>query len=75
MFDSNRNRNNILFRKEFDDWADINKNLRIIYTISEEEDREHEQSSFAAKNDWKGEYGRIDKAMVLKCVDNNILEN
>ena len=76
MFDSNRNLNNILFRKEFDYWADINKNLRIIYAISEEEDREHEQSpSSAAKNDWKGEYGRIDKAMILKYVDNNILEN
>jgi glycine betaine catabolism B len=75
MFDSNRNRSNILFKEEFDEWADINKNLRIIYTISEE-DREHEQSpSSAAKNDWKGEYGRIDKAMILKYVDNNILEN
>jgi glycine betaine catabolism B len=75
MFDSNRNRSNILFRKEFDEWADINKNLRIIYTISEEEDREHKQSSSAAKNDWEGEYGRIDKAMILKYVDNNILDN
>ena len=35
MFDSNRNRNNILFKKEFDEWASINKNLKIIYTISE----------------------------------------
>ena len=41
MFDSNRNRNNILFKKEFDDWASINKNLKIIYTISE--DDQHEQ--------------------------------
>ena len=23
MFDSNRNRNNILFKKEFDDWATL----------------------------------------------------
>ena len=43
MFDSNRNSNNILFKKEFDDWANINKNLKIIYTISEEDI--HEQSS------------------------------
>ncbi len=36
MFDSNRNSNNILFKQEFDEWANINKNLKIIYTISEE---------------------------------------
>jgi glycine betaine catabolism B len=78
MFDSNRNINNILFKKEFDDWANINKNLRIIYTISEGEDRQHEQSSSsstAKKNDWKGEYGRIDKAMILKYLDTNALNN
>jgi glycine betaine catabolism B len=75
MFDSNRNRNNILFRKEFDDWANTNKKLRIIYTISEEEDQEHEQSSSAAKNDWNGEYGHIDKAMILKYLDTNELNN
>src|SRR5215208_2528587 len=34
MFDSNRNRNNILFKNEFDEWANMNKNLKIIYTIS-----------------------------------------
>src|ERR671925_922358 len=44
MFDSNRNRNNILFKKEFDDWANMNSNLKIIYTISNDEDP-HEQSS------------------------------
>jgi ferredoxin-NADP reductase/nitrite reductase/ring-hydroxylating ferredoxin subunit len=75
MFDSNRNRSNILFRKEFDDWANTNNNLRIIYTISEEGDQEHEQSSSAAKNDWKGEYGRIDKAMILKYLDTSELNN
>jgi glycine betaine catabolism B len=76
MFDSNRNRSNILFKKEFDDWANINKNLKIMYTISEDEDREHERSSSStAKNDWEGEYGRIDKAMILKYVDNGMLNN
>jgi NAD(P)H-flavin reductase len=57
----------------------MNKNLKIIYTISEEEeDRQHEQSSsssIAKKNDWKGEYGRIDKAMILKYLDTNELNN
>ena len=72
MFDSNRNRSNILFKKEFDDWAGVNKNLKIIYTISEDE--QHEQS-LSTTNDWKGEYGRINKAMILKYLDTNILNN
>jgi ferredoxin-NADP reductase/nitrite reductase/ring-hydroxylating ferredoxin subunit len=81
MFDSNRDRNNILFKKEFDDWASINKNLKIIYTISEKEEEEeeqqqhNEQSPLSTANDWKGEYGRIDKAMILKYVDTNVLNN
>jgi glycine betaine catabolism B len=73
MFDSNRNRDNILFKKEFDDWANINKNLKIIYTISEDEQQQQQSSSTA--NDWKGEYGRIDKAMILKYLDSNTLNN
>jgi len=76
MFDSNRDRNNILFKKEFDDWASINKNLKIIYTISEEKEEQHnEQSPLSTANEWKGEYGRIDKAMILKYVDTNVLNN
>lgn len=74
MFDSNRNRNNILFKKEFDDWTNMNKNLKIIYTISEK-DLNDEQSSLSIANDWKGEYGRINKAMILKYVDTNVLNN
>jgi ferredoxin-NADP reductase/nitrite reductase/ring-hydroxylating ferredoxin subunit len=76
MFDSNRNINNILFKKEFDDWANINRNLKIIYTTSEGEDGQHEQSSSStAKSDWKGEHGRIDKTMILKYLDTNELNN
>jgi glycine betaine catabolism B len=71
MFDSNRNRENILFNKEFDEWTKINKNLKIIYTISEDE----QQPSSSTANDWKGEYGRIDKAMILKYLDTNMLDN
>jgi glycine betaine catabolism B len=71
MFDSNRNRDNILFKKEFDEWANKNKNLKIIYTISEDE----QQQSSSTANDWKGEHGRIDKAMILKYLDTNILNN
>jgi glycine betaine catabolism B len=72
MFDSNRNSNNILFKQEFDEWASINKNLKIIYTISEENQDEHHSS---ATNEWKGEFGRIDKAMILKYVDDKTLKN
>jgi glycine betaine catabolism B len=72
MFDSNRNINNILFKQEFDEWANINKNLKIIYTISEENQDEHHSSG---TNEWKGEYGRIDKAMILKYVDDKTLKN
>jgi glycine betaine catabolism B len=76
MFDSNRDRENILFKKEFDEWANINKNLKIIYTISENQDRhEQQQSSSFTATDWKGEYGRIDKAMILKYLDTNMLNN
>ena len=49
MFDSNRNRNNILFKGEFDEWANINKNLKIIYTISERIQTSNNHPSSAAK--------------------------
>jgi ferredoxin-NADP reductase/nitrite reductase/ring-hydroxylating ferredoxin subunit len=73
MFDSNRDPNNILFKKEFDEWSNTNKNLKIIYTISEQ--NSDKSSSLSTVNDWKGEYGRIDKAMILKYVDDKTLKN
>jgi NAD(P)H-flavin reductase len=73
MFDSNRNRDSILFKKEFDEWANKNDKLKIIYTISEDEQQQQPSSSTA--NDWKGEHGRIDKAMILKYLDTQILSN
>ena len=78
MFDSNKDRNNILFKKEFDEWASINKNLKIIYTISEKDQNDKQSplsSSTNATDDWKGEYGRINKAMILKYADTNVLTN
>ena len=72
MFDSNRNPTNILFKKEFDDWTTINKNLIIIYTVSEDKHYEHQSTT---PNDWKGEYGRINKGMILKYLDNILLNN
>ncbi len=73
MFDSNRDSNNIIFKKEFDEWSKINKNIKIIYTISEE--NPHKQSSLSTSNGWKGEYGRIDKAMIIKHINTNVLKN
>ena len=67
MFNSNRNLQNILFKSDFDDCVTRNKNLSIIYTITEEG-----QSPGPA--DWKGEKGKIDKAMLIKYLRADELE-
>ncbi len=64
MFDSNRNEQNILYKNEFDQWAAKNKNLKIIYTVTDEN-----------VSKWTGEKGRINKAMVEKYVEKNELDN
>ncbi len=69
MFDSNRNRENILFKEEFDECANINKNLKIFYAITEEEQNQ------PGTDNWKGEKGRIDKAMLTKHIGDNELKN
>jgi ferredoxin-NADP reductase/nitrite reductase/ring-hydroxylating ferredoxin subunit len=55
MFDSNRNAQNILYKNEFDSWARENRNLKIVYTITDEE----QESS-----KWAGEHGRVDGDML-----------
>ena len=60
MFDSNRNQENILFKKEFDECSNINKNVKIIYTITDEAQNQ------SGTNNWQGEQGRIDKAMLAR---------
>ncbi len=72
MFDSNSNRINILFKQEFDDWANLNKNLKIIYTLSE---NSNDENSPSITPGWNGEYGIIDKAMIIKYVDTNAMHN
>jgi ferredoxin-NADP reductase len=76
MFDSNRNIENIIFKDEFDAWADANNNLKIIYSISDDRNV-HEQASSSSPNanDWKVEHGRIDKAMILKYLNVDKLNN
>ena len=54
MFDSNRNEENILYKKEFDECVDLDANLKIVYTLD------------VSDNDWKGERGFIDKAMLTR---------
>src|SRR2546426_9704486 len=63
MFDSNRNQANILYKDEFDSWAKLNKNLKIVYTITEEE---AESLPYSASSEWKAEKGWIDKAMLTR---------
>lgn len=62
MFDSNRNEQNILYRKEFDEWAAKNKNLRIIYAVSDD-----------IPPGWTGEKGRIDKELIKRHVHGSVL--
>src|SRR5215204_3942581 len=57
MFDSNRNQQNILYKEEFDRWADQNKNFKVIYAVTEEEQE-------ATNSNWSGERGRIGKSML-----------
>jgi ferredoxin-NADP reductase/nitrite reductase/ring-hydroxylating ferredoxin subunit len=55
MCDSNRNAQNILYKNEFDRWARENKNLKIVYTITDQE---------ASGSVWPGEQGRIGRDML-----------
>jgi NAD(P)H-flavin reductase len=68
MFDSNRNPSNILYKDEFDSCTKVNRNLRIVYTITEEGEK-------ISSPDWKGERGYIDKAMLAKYLDKDELAN
>jgi len=73
MFDSNRDEKNILFKNEFDAFANSNKNLRIIYTISEEEGGQVREQISSSK--WDEERGRIDEAMLTKYLSEDDIKN
>jgi ferredoxin-NADP reductase/nitrite reductase/ring-hydroxylating ferredoxin subunit len=84
MFDSNRNRQNILYKDEFDKWAAQNQNLKIVYTITEEEKgAEQEQHRMAdisgsateTKGNWSGERGRIDRTMIERHLSKEEISN
>jgi glycine betaine catabolism B len=69
LFDSNRNEQNILYKDEFDGWANINQNLVIVYTITDEDE------SSPPASEWRGERGRIDKSMLAKYLTKDELDN
>jgi glycine betaine catabolism B len=84
MFDSNRSQQNILYKDEFDKWAAQDKNLKIVYTITEEEKgREQEQhgmtdasgSTTETKGNWNGERGRIDRTMIERHLSKEEISN
>jgi glycine betaine catabolism B len=68
MFDSNRNVENTLFKEEFDNCLKRNNNLKIVYTITEEEQSKNAE-------EWKGERGFINEAMLTKYLTRNELDN
>ena len=75
MFNSNRNIANTLYKEEFDEWLDKNKNLEIVYTITEKEDDNQPSSANDVNKEWKGERGRIDKAMLERHLNDNEIKN
>lgn len=75
MFDSNRNIPNILYKEEFDEYLNKNTNLKIVYTITEKEDDNQPSSAPGVNKEWKGERGRIDKAMLERHLNDNEIKN
>jgi ferredoxin-NADP reductase len=71
VLDSNRDQDNILYKKEFDECVSKNKNLKIIYTITDE----RQESSSIPPDGWKGELGYINKAMLVKYLSTDQLDN
>ena len=68
MFDSNRNQQNILYKEEFDRWAEQNKNFKVIYAVTEEEQE-------ATNSNWSGERGRIGKSMLERHLSKDEIGN
>jgi glycine betaine catabolism B len=71
VFDSNRDQDNILYKREFDECVSENKNLKIVYTIADK----RQESSSIQYDDWKGERGFINKAMLVKYLGTYELDN
>ena len=63
VFDSNKTKDDILFKDEFDKIQKENKNIRIIYTLTEN------------SRNWDGETGRIDKQFLRKYLEDDVLKS
>ena len=72
MFDSNRNEENILYKEESNSWQNLNKNLKVVYTLTLEgqEDGELDKSK-----KWNGEIGKTNKGMILKYLNYDDIAN
>jgi ferredoxin-NADP reductase/nitrite reductase/ring-hydroxylating ferredoxin subunit len=75
MFDSNRNIPNTLYKEELDECLNKNKNLKIVYTITEKEDDKQAPSAVGVNNEWRGERRRIDEIMLTKHLNDNEIKN
>ena len=64
MFNSNKSVDKILFKDEFAQWEKMNKNLKIVNTLTENIPR-----------NWKGESGRIDEKMLRRYLSQGKIEN
>jgi len=53
---------NILYKNEFNEWVNTNKNLKIVFAITEEDGEKQSSTS----SSWTRERGRIDKEMLTK---------
>ena len=62
MFNSNKSPEKILFKDEFDKCQQLNKNIKIIYTLTEN-----------TPEKWNGETGRIDKYLLQKHMSKSTL--
>jgi ferredoxin-NADP reductase len=60
LFYSNKTPDDIAFREEFEDLADKNKNIRIVYTVTRPEE---------SNQKWTGPTGRIDEKMIRNNTD------
>jgi ferredoxin-NADP reductase len=75
MIDSNRNEEKILYKKEFDECAKANGNLKIIYTITGEGQDGSSTFNSTVDDGWNGERGFINKTMLTKYLTSEELDN
>ena len=52
LFYANRNPEEIAFKKDLDEWQKLNKNLKVVYTVNEEDEK------------WTGLTGYVDEKMI-----------